>query len=691
MSTATLEAARRYVARGWRVVPIPPREKGPKLSGWTTLRLENGALDRHFTEPANVGILLGEPSGWLVDVDLDCPEAVELADELLPPTGAVTGREGRPRSHRWYIVRGAESRRAKDPISGEVIAEIRSTGGQTVVGPSEHPEGGLYDELAGEPAEVELEVLEAAFDELVASVIQVRHPARAPSPEPAPAPSSRPDNLERAIRYLEAMPPAISGQGGHSSTYAAATALVHGFELDTETAFALLVDRYNPRCDPPWSERELRHKVTQAATKPHDRPRGWLLHAERERFAGGPEADLSGILATIGSTQEQREAAKWAPPEDDDAGFLTPEELEPEPISPPLIDGLLRYGEIANFIAAPKTGKSWLSLDLAITASVGGDWLGRFPIEAGSVVLIDNELKPGTLNHRLGMALGARNVSRAEVRSIKIKALRGGLRNLYRVFGLLEKLEPNERRLVILDAWYRFLPAGKDENSNSDITELYNLLDYQANRLGCAFVLIHHTSKGNQGAKGVTDVGAGAGAQSRAADTHIVIREHQEPGHVVVDAAVRSFRPVSPFVLRREFPRFEPADGEDAGKVKGTGSSGPSVTLEEFVARFVPGRISTREIEARAVASGLSPTAAGNMRREAQRAGLICEVTTAKRGPGGSPALWAPAGHSIMLEAQERAEAAAEARSLDAQSASIEAGGRTPTGNGPREHSYGRG
>jgi hypothetical protein len=84
------------------------------------------------------------------------------------------------------------------------------------------------------------------------------------------------DIQQRAIAYLDAMPPAIAGQGGHSQTYAAATALVHGFGLDPDQAFSILQSFYNPRCQPPWSEKELRHKVSDAASKPHDLPYGWL-------------------------------------------------------------------------------------------------------------------------------------------------------------------------------------------------------------------------------------------------------------------------------------------------------------------------------------------------------------------------------------------------------------------------------
>jgi hypothetical protein len=82
---------------------------------------------------------------------------------------------------------------------------------------------------------------------------------------------------ERAIAYLAQCPPAISGQGGHDQTFAVARAVVWGFDLGPEVGFCLLWDHYNPRCAPPWSEKELRHKCEEADRVPFDKPRGWLL------------------------------------------------------------------------------------------------------------------------------------------------------------------------------------------------------------------------------------------------------------------------------------------------------------------------------------------------------------------------------------------------------------------------------
>jgi hypothetical protein len=82
--------------------------------------------------------------------------------------------------------------------------------------------------------------------------------------------------LNRAAAYLDALPPAISGAGGHNATFNAATALVHGFGLTQSEALDLLATRYNPRCSPAWTEKELQHKVADAANRPHTRPSGWL-------------------------------------------------------------------------------------------------------------------------------------------------------------------------------------------------------------------------------------------------------------------------------------------------------------------------------------------------------------------------------------------------------------------------------
>lgn len=325
-----LDAARAYTARGYRVVPIPPAQKAPRIKAWQNLRLDEPDLPAHFNcDPSsgNVGLLLGEPSGGLVNVDLDCDEAVDLSDDYLPPTPATTGRPSRPNSHRWYVSAGVATTKHRDPVTREMIVELRSTGAQTVIGPSVHPSGEPYDLLEAEPARVAGPLLAACVAALAEAVVRARHGqgARAgpPTPERGPTCGKRAlpeDGVERrAAAYLDAMPPAVSGQGGHNATYAAATAMVHGFGLDAEAALRLLLGRYNPRCEPPWSEKELRHKVEDAASKPHDKPFGWLRDS-------APTEDASDVDLSAFKQLRREESAPRAsrPP---DPGLLPTEAL----------------------------------------------------------------------------------------------------------------------------------------------------------------------------------------------------------------------------------------------------------------------------------------------------------------------------------------------------------------------------
>jgi hypothetical protein len=135
-----LEAAREYCRRGWRVIPVPVGEKGPRISGWQTLVLSFDDLPQHFDRACNVGVRLGTASDDLVDIDLDCGEALQLADIYLPKTKAEFGRASKPRSHRLYVASGAGYEAFNDPASSagkDMLLELRAgEGHQTLFPPS---------------------------------------------------------------------------------------------------------------------------------------------------------------------------------------------------------------------------------------------------------------------------------------------------------------------------------------------------------------------------------------------------------------------------------------------------------------------------------------------------------------------------------------------------------------------------
>eukprot|EP00913_Durusdinium_trenchii_P035226 g32956.t1 len=200
----------------------------------------------------------------------------------------------------------------------------------------------------------------------------------------------------------------------------------------------------------------------------------------------------------------------------------------------------------------------------------GMAWLGRFQATRGRVLIVDYELHPETLANRLPAVARALELQHDDYAdAIDVLSLRGRIRDIYQLQREIDEIENGEYSLVIVDAFYRALSATDNENSNADIMRVFNRFDQYAKATGAAFLCVHHTSKGAQGDKSVTDTGSGAGSQSRAADTHIVMRPHEEDNHVVLEAALRSWKPVEPLVLQWNFPLWIPVDGKDPKKLKG--------------------------------------------------------------------------------------------------------------------------
>jgi hypothetical protein len=134
-----LKAARYYDGLGLAVTPT--RGKVPLLKEWAVRRLTSAEIEEHFVAGVNVGVINGTASGGLVDVDLDCSEAIACAPMFLLTTPVVFGRPSKRRSHYEYLTEGtpATTTQFKDEHD-EVLVEFRSSG-QTVWPRSRHPSG----------------------------------------------------------------------------------------------------------------------------------------------------------------------------------------------------------------------------------------------------------------------------------------------------------------------------------------------------------------------------------------------------------------------------------------------------------------------------------------------------------------------------------------------------------------------
>lgn len=127
-----------YVSLGWHPLKLQPGSKKITEKDWATGEVKFSAQD--FKNFNNIGILLGEISGGLTDVDIDDLALVEAAPLFLPATGASFGRyyglDHQQVAHHLYRCVGDQSFDLKRPDGKRMAIEIRSAGKQTVFPPS---------------------------------------------------------------------------------------------------------------------------------------------------------------------------------------------------------------------------------------------------------------------------------------------------------------------------------------------------------------------------------------------------------------------------------------------------------------------------------------------------------------------------------------------------------------------------
>jgi hypothetical protein len=191
----------------------------------------------------------------------------------------------------------------------------------------------------------------------------------------------------RAIAYLAEIEPAEDGNGGSDLTLRAAAVLVVRYALPDEVGFRLLRDHYNPRCLPPWSDKELWHKIESAHLKPKH-PYGDLLEPGDQgygkgRYTGsngahaddGKQADPGGVFGSTADTATGRvEVTQEEYPEFQGEPRPVKTELLPVPVLPDILIPEAFRGrviEVADRASAPP--------DFATAAmlTAGGSVIGR--------------------------------------------------------------------------------------------------------------------------------------------------------------------------------------------------------------------------------------------------------------------------------------------------------------------------
>lgn len=274
-----------------------------------------------------------------------------------------------------------------------------------------------------------------------------------------------------------------------------------------------------------------------------------ILKGHANKLEGG-ESDLARICNSVGRYQPnpQSDSGQSA---DDVESFL--EKIETVEWIVPNIVARKAIGFVAGL---PETGKTWLTIDLAIEAARGGgSWLGRFATAPARVLYIDQERSKGETQRRFRAVLTAKKLDPKEIReTLFIKTgttTRIDLQHSYDAFRKeLADIRPD---LVLVDSFVTFHTA--EENNRGDIQMVLERIKQLRNEFGCTFIFIDHENKGayqaqKDGEEPNAFRMAGSVAKPATAEFILTVRRHDPDTSMVYHSKSTQGPKVAPFNVR---------------------------------------------------------------------------------------------------------------------------------------------
>jgi hypothetical protein len=482
MPLSCFEAAMHYHAKGWSPIALHgPKQGGKKpLYEWKAAQdkpLPVGVLETHFlaNPQANVGLCMGPASG-LIGLDVDGPEGeallVQLSGGELPHTTEFTTPNGGRRL--LYKLDGEHDppSRSYKGTSGKEALRIMGRGTQTVMPPSKLEVGGEerpYEWRDGH--KVNPAPWPSWLKDLTA---QPALPTTAVTFSfPPPMTAAGWDGVQRARAYLDACEPAVSHQGGHPRTFKMANKLVSGFDLDRETALALLME-WNQRCQPPWSLKELEHKVDDAL-KQKANP-GYLLNQPK----------VSPYMN--GQPHPNGSAPPPQPPAEKEVASVQLSKVQKKPIEW-LWPYYIPLGKLSVLDGDPGLGKSTIMLDLAARVSTSGIMPNDRDGVSGSVVILSAE------DDAEDTIVPRAEYAGADLGKLHIVDEVGGEPPVFPLhIPFIEAfLKKVDARLLLIDPLTAFL--GADTRSDQEIRKVLHPIKKMAGRRRCTVFYLRHLNK----------------------------------------------------------------------------------------------------------------------------------------------------------------------------------------------------
>jgi hypothetical protein len=201
------------------------------------------------------------------------------------------------------------------------------------------------------------------------------------------------------------------------------------------------------------------------------------------------------------------------------------------PAPTPLVDGLLFTPGLSFVYAAPKVGKSFFELDLALCVATGWPFMGREVRQGGALYVVAEG--QGGIGERVGAWCEARNTDDIDAAAFLTMAIN---LSIEMEFAQLEALVAERKpALVVIDTLAR-CALGAEENSAKDMGIVVGALDRLRDAADCHVSVVHHAGKdqarglrGTTALRGAADTVISLTGDARAIEIRVEDQKDAEP------------------------------------------------------------------------------------------------------------------------------------------------------------------
>lgn len=216
--------------------------------------------------------------------------------------------------------------------------------------------------------------------------------------------------------------------------------------------------------------------------------------------------------------------------------FTAPELMQREFPEPRwAVPGLIAEG-LTLLVGAPKFGKSWICLNLAVAVAAGGKALGKIDVESGAVLYAALEDPARRLQNRLDIVMQGEAVPVG----LDFVTVLPRMPKATEVIGGWLDAHP-DARLVIVDVLRKVRPLSDGRTGRAAYDEDYDTLGALkalADQFSIAIVVVHHTRKAMDEADVINEVSGSTGLTG-AADAILIAKRARNTSEAVLHVTGR--------------------------------------------------------------------------------------------------------------------------------------------------------